>query len=302
MANTIDKSLVNSFIPELWANEALTLLPSYLNLARTVNRNYDNKPAKVGDTITIPKTGALTANDKAANTAVTLNNPADSEVSISLDTHKEVSFSVEDVAKAQANQSVIQRYMGDAVITLAESIEEDLAGLYSSAGSTVSAGSSVADADMLSARKELVDNKLPKVAPRFGYFDSAGVNDLLALGKFTAVRDYAQSGSPVETGELGTIYGIKIFESQMVETSGSPSTYHALVYGPDAMVLAMRPLPMEGNGMGARQTVVADPNSGLAIRVTMSYDASYLATQVTVDALYGVSVLRSEHLIDIQHT
>ena len=46
--------------------------------------------------------GALTVNDKAANTAVTLQTPDDSAVSVTLNKHKEVSFLIEDIARAFA--------------------------------------------------------------------------------------------------------------------------------------------------------------------------------------------------------
>ena len=291
-----------NFIPELWANSALGKLGSFLNLARTVNRNFDTKPATYGDTIHIPKRGTLTAYEKAQNDSVTLQAPTATKVDISLDQHWEVSFIVEDIAAAQANQDIMAGYVEDAVITLAEKIEVKLAALYASAGNDVNSSTALTDAKMLEARKILVDEKLPKLAPKYGYFDSSAINDLLALDKFTRVEDYGGSGVPVMTGELGTIYGIKIFESQLVQTSGSPSTYHCMVYGPDAMVLAMRPLPKAPQGAGVNQAVISDPEAGLGIRVSYSWNQDALGMQVTLDTLFGVGVMRSEHLVDVYHT
>jgi hypothetical protein len=39
---------------------------------------------------------------------------------------------------------------------------------------------------------------------------------------------------------------------------------------------------------------VTDAVSGLALRVTMSYNADNLGVQVTMDTLYGVAKLRDE--------
>ena len=36
---------------------------------------------------------------------------------------------------------------------------------------------------------------------------------------------------------------------------------------------------------------------GLGLRVTMSYNASYLGVQTTIDILYGVAILRNNHAV-----
>lgn len=302
--NSMGVGDIADFIPELWANEAIGRLSSQMNLARTVNRNFDNTPQRYGDTIYVPKRGALTANSKATDTDVTKQFPQSDKVTVNLNQHWEVTFSIDNVAEAQANQDVMGGYIQDGVIALAEKVEETIAALYTSAGNTVSAGSDVGKDDILDARKILVDNKVPKMAPKYGYFSTDAINDLLQVTEFINVRDYGRENeaNPVLDGELGTIYGIKIFESQLVETSGSPATFHNLVYGPDAMILAFRPLPMAPEGIGVRQAVVQDEESGLGLRVSYSWDKDQLAMQVTIDCLFGVAVMRAEHLVDVQNT
>ncbi len=59
-----------------------------------------------GDTIHIPEISNLTANDKAANTAVTLQTVSESSQTISIDQHKETSFMVEDIVKAQSQYNL----------------------------------------------------------------------------------------------------------------------------------------------------------------------------------------------------
>ena len=59
----------------------------------------------------------------------------------------------------------------------------------------------------------------------------------------------------------------------------------------------MRGLPDAPAGTGAQTSVVQDPASGLALRVTMAYNAANLGVQVTVDVLYGVAKLRDEKAV-----
>lgn len=56
------------------------------------------------------------------------------------------------------------------------------------------------------------------------------------------------------------------------------------------MALAMAPLPMT-SGQGAEQFVATDPMSGLSIRATMWYDANNKKRLVSLDVLYGATVL-----------
>jgi hypothetical protein len=302
--SSLNTTKIDSFIPEIWANEALTALRSYLNLSKTVRRDFDSAVAVKGDKIRIPKTGALTVNDKNTNENVTRQDPADSEVTITLDNHKEVTFLVEDPARAEASQDVRGLYIKDAVIALAEEVEGDLNAEYENAGDDVSfdeTSSSTVASSMRTLRKAFVDAKVPMMAQKFLYADSDTVNYLLSCDNFTKANEYGSS-RPVMAGELGDIYGIKVFESQLVIETGSssPIVTHNLAYTSDAMALVVRPLPVDGNGYGVKQAVVTDPESGLAIRVTGSYDANALGIQTTLDILYGIKTIREEFLFDVQ--
>lgn len=296
--DTINRSLVDSFIPEKVATTAINKLTSYMNLAKTVYRDFESAVANEGDVVRVPKFGNLTANEMSQTGVVTLQNPADDEVSITLDQHWESSFLIRDVARAMANQKILDGYVKNGVIALAEKIENKLAALYASAGDTVT-GTFGKD-KVREARKKLIDAKVPRLAPKYVYLDTDGYDTLLAD---TTIGDAAAFGSrsALISGDIPGLYGFGIFESQNIVTSGSPATYHALAYTEEAMALVMRPLPNPGEGLGVRSAVVNDPESGIGLRVSYSWDKDHLGVQVTLDVLFGVGVLRPEFLIDIQH-
>lgn len=300
--SSINTTQANSFIPEIWLNEAITSLRSYLNLAKTVRRDMDSAVASKGDTIKIPKTGALSVNSKVTNTNVTRQAPADDEVSVVLDSHEEVTFLVEDVARAQANQDIRGLYIKDAVIAIAEKIEGDLALEYLNAGDDVTfddTSDATVEASMLAIRKFFVDAKAPKLDAKYLYGSSTLTNALLGCDKFTKVNEYG-SRTPIVDGVLGDMFGINSFESQLVVSAGSPAIEHNLAYTKDAIALVMRALPTDGNGEGVSQTVVTDPESGISMRLTSSYDANALGRQVTLDVLYGIKTVRPEFLLDVR--
>jgi hypothetical protein len=297
--DTINRSLIDSFIPEKVATTAINKLTSYMNLGKTVYRDFEEEVASEGDVVRVPKFGNLTASEMSQTGMVTLQNPADDEVSVTLDQHWESSFLIRDVAKAMAKPQVLEGYVKNGVIALAEKVENTLASLYTSAGETVT-GTFSKD-KIREARKLLVDNKVPRIAPKFVYLDTDGYDTLLADTTIGKANEFGSQSALID-GDIRKLYGFGIFESQNIVTSGSPATYHALAYVEEAMALVMRPLPNPGEGLGVRSAVVNDVESGIGMRVSYSWDKDHLGVQVTLDLLFGVAVLRPELLVDIQHT
>ena len=305
MAGTmIHPTHTSNHTPEVWAGRALGYLPNYLNLANTVTMDFDfDEIRRYGNKVNIPKRGTLSANSKTAGSDVTLQQPTDDAVEVTLDQHYEVTFSPEDVARAFSKPDILDGYMQDAAKVLAEKVEDTLAALYASAGLTVDASSASTSTflqKMREARRKLITNKVPKNEPLFAYMSEYAIEEMLNTNQMDTA-DKAGTNRPLMEGAIARAAGFSIFESQMINTTGSPSTYRNLMYARSGIVLVTRPLPTDAESFGgARQSVVRDPQTGFSMRVTMSYNADALAPQITLDALWGVSALRDEHLVDFQ--
>lgn len=100
MANITSAQL--GTLPTIVAANALGYLKNNTVLARLVARDWDNQVATHGQTIKIGYPGTLSANDKAASTVITLQQPSVSEYTVTLNKHKEVSFLIEDFGRALA--------------------------------------------------------------------------------------------------------------------------------------------------------------------------------------------------------
>lgn len=299
--NVLNNTNSSVFIPTIVAQKCLQRFASYMNVARTVSRDTDLTSATFGQTIQVPKTGAVSANDKVAGVNYTKQNPTGTNVSVTLNKQKEVTFTIDDVTKVLVNQDVQMRYANDGAIALAEAVESDLLALHPSITNTITwdrTSSATIDATMLRIRKFFTDQKVPKLEQRNLYVDPTVFNDLLAQQKYTD-QSWRGQNNTVADGQMLKTYGFDIWESQLVPLTGSPGAYHNLAYTRDALVLASRPLP-KPEGFGGNYAVITDPNIGLSVRTLFWYNADLGAHQLTIDLLYGVAVLDTRRIVEVE--
>lgn len=290
------------FIPTIVAQKALGAFAGYMNLAKTVSRDFEWTPATMGQVIRIPKRGTLSANAKVAGSDVTVQAPTATDVAVTLNQHWEVTMQIDDVTKVLENQDTLNGYAEDAAIALAEKVETVIASLHPSVTSSVTFDTTSAttkENSFLTVRERMALNKVPLSERKYAYLHPTVITELLQIDRFTRADAYGKSGIIAE-GALGRIGGIDVFESQLVQTSGSPVAYHNLVYTKNAIVLAARPLPAVPAGYGAVSTVVQDPDTNMGLRVVSSYDPKKLAMQVTLDVLFGASLLDERRIVELE--
>lgn len=302
--NVLNKTTNAEYIPTILAQKSLATFANYMNLAKTVARDFELVSASEGDTIKVQKRGVLTANAKTAGNEVTPQNPTATSVPVTLDKHYEVTIQIDDVAKVMENQDTLQGYAEDAAIVLAETVEDALAKLYSSVpiGQVVSfdpTSATTMEQSFLTAREKLIMLKVPKMEQKFGYLHPTLVTKLLTIDRFTR-QDTIGSNNAISEGRVARVAGIDNFESQMVVGTGSPAQYHNLIYARNAFVLAGRPLPSVGNALGVQQKTIIDPNINFGLRVTSSYNAKLLAMAVTLDVLFGVALLDNRLVVELR--
>lgn len=289
------------FIPTIIAQKALQRMSSYLSLAKTVSRDSDWVTAAFGATIQVPKTGAVTAKDKTAGNTFTKQNPTGTEVDVTLNKHKEVTITIDDVTKVLENQNTQDRYGNDGAIALSEAVETDLANLHTSLENTVTwdrTSAATIDTSLLLIRKFFTDKKVPKLEQRYFWVDGTVYNDILKQEKYTN-QSWRGSNNTVSEGTVVRTYGLEIAECQLIATSGSPVAYHNLAYTPNAFVLASRPLP-KPVGFGGNYAVINDPGIGISMRTLFWYNADIGAHQLTLDLLYGVVVLDQDRVVEVE--
>jgi hypothetical protein len=302
--DVMDNTTNAKFIPTIISQKAIGRFPSYLNLAKTVSRDSDWTTAQVGTTIRVPKRGSVSANDKSAGEIFTKQNPTATDVYVTLNKHKEVTLTIDDVTKVVENQDTLNGYAEDAAIALAEAVETELAALHPEIENTdtfVKTSEDTIDLSLLRVRKYFTDQKVPLLEQKYMYVDSTVYNELLGVDKYT--RYDARGVNPsINEALLLKTYGIEIHESQLIQVSGSPVAYHNLAYTKNAFVLASRPLPQPANGSGVLSSVINDASVGLSLRSLFWYNGDLGAHQLTLDLLFGVAVLDQRRVIEIEST
>ena len=307
MGGAVDNLSAATFVPEHWSDEVRASYEKNLVLAPCVKKL--SMKGKKGDTIHIPAPTRGSANAKAENTAVTIQNATEGEVQVVIDKHFEYSRLIEDITDTQALASLRKFYTGDAGYALARQVDTDLFvlgtglgdGTYASAhtpadwvntavywndastGLTAFAENTVAVADVFEddAFRELIqkmdDADVPMDGRKF-VIPPVLRKTMMGLERYVS-RDFRLEGT-VQNGKIGEIYGIDVYVSSncpVIETAaqnsgGAVDVKGAFLIHSDTFILA------EQQG----------------IRSQTQYKQEFLATLYTADRLYGVKAYRPD--------
>ena len=293
--SVVTKANAGTFIPELWSDEIIAAYKQNLVMANLVSKM--SFKGKKGDTLHIPKPTRGSAIVKAAATAVTIQQTANTEVLLVIDKHYEYSRMIEDITEAQALSSLRKFYTGDAGYALAKQVDTDLLQLgrdsqggdgtiaYNKAviggdGSTLYTGgneSAITDAGIRKIIQTLDDQDVP-MDGRVLVLPPVARNVMMGLARFTEQAFVGDVGSnnTIRNGEIGNVYGVKVYVSTNCETATGDARI-GMMFHKDAFVLGEQ----------------------LGVRSQTQYKQEYLGTLFTSDMLYGVKELRDEAAVAI---
>jgi N4-gp56 family major capsid protein len=306
-SGNVIQSNVNSagFVPEVWSDEIIAAYKKNLVAANLIKKM--NMKGKKGDVVHFPAPARAAAAVKTANTQVTVNAESGTERTVTINKHYEYSRLIEDFAEVQALSSLRRFYTDDAGYSLAEQIDSDIIklgrlsqggswngtdatfvygnGFIGGDGSTAfdatantNTGNETAltDDGIRRAIQRLDDANVP-MAGRFFIVPPVARNTLMGLARFTeqAFTGETGSGNTIRNGQIGDIYGVKVYVSTNADTATTAGT----------------------GDVNPRVCLMAHPEFGvlveqLGIRVQTQYKQEYLGTLLTADTLYGVGELR----------
>ncbi len=292
-------------IPTVIAQEVIRLLPGYMGIAKFVSRDNDwtgNDFASYGDTLEIVNPGSLIAKRKTPGTPIETQAPTAGKVSVTLDTHSYISILQEDITKLLQKPDLQAAYAQRMAIVLAEDIEAGIYALHPQVTNVESFTPVSTEAEIDAAfrriRSKFARLKVPKNEEKAFFQDTSVTDKLLSVTKYTS-GDYV-NGKGIIEGAVNRVHGINNFETQLVPYTGSPGAYHNLALTKWGIVLASRPMPLDGNGRGARQSIVIDPNTNLAFRMTEAYDYKEMGVAFTMDVLTGAAIADANQVIEVE--
>ena len=284
------QSTVNTagFIPEVWSDEIIAAYKKNLVAANLFKKM--SMKGKKGDVMHFPSPARGSAAVKTASSQVTLIAESGTEKTVTINQHYEYSRLIEDFAEVQALSSLRRFYTDDAGYALATRIDTSLIelGRGAQAGSGTAAynkaylagdgstfyvdgtnvGTALTDAGLRRAIQRLDDQDVP-MDGRFLIVPPSTRNTMMGLARFTE-QAFIGDGATIRNGQIGDVYGVKVFVTTNADTATTTTTRVALLAHPEAFVLVDQ----------------------LGVRVQTQYKQEYLGTLLTADTLYGVGELR----------
>ncbi len=302
MAAITSANLANAIV-KLVAADALPALVGNLVMGNLVNRDYEPTLAQAGDTVNIPISPTLVANNIAEGGTVQTQSPNVGNSQIVLNTHAEATFQIPDVTKILAVPDLLSIYMRPAVVAIAQKIESDLMSLYAGFTSNTpvgTAGAALTESAVDLAETALFNAKLPASEGKYLVVDGTTYSQLRQIPRFSEFQTAGEAGlRALVDGSVGKIKDFFVFRSQFVQKTGSaPVTTNNIAFAKNAIGLVIRRLPQPLPGTGAIAEYAELGNFGM--RVIMSYQPNPLAQQFTVDVLYGAAVIRNSFGVQVR--
>jgi hypothetical protein len=265
------------YIQEKWSREIQQPFDKLLAAAKLV-QDRSGLIADGGDILNLPFAIGVDARAKAASTNITYDVPNGAPITINIDKHYYVGVLIEDIAKIQSSyelKSAFQERMAEA---LARQVDTDLMALYASAGTSVSGGAAVDDADILAVLTAFDVGNTP-ATQRYGIIGHNTKADLLGVNKYVAYDQTGKTGKAVDGSVdfTGSIYGMELYHSGNVATS---TTGRNLFFHKKAITLATQQKP----------------------KFEMEYSVDAIGWKTVLHTVYGLGVERAGSVIELTRT
>lgn len=263
-----------SFIPAIWGSKLNDFYRANLKCAAFFEDLSDEVAVDGGNIIYIPNISEMTANTKTQGSQVTLNKQTAGKVTLTINTHKEVSFLLEDYCYALMKKSyrMQEKWMQNAGYNVAATLEDALITLFRSFSQTVgSSAVALRDSVVRQAIAYLDVADVPEDDRAFFLHPNVIWNQLQGINKFSLLVN-TLGADPIMKGHIGYLYGIPVISTSRL------STY----LGHRDGALAHK---------DALNFAVARTDGGMQsdkVRLQTQYMQDYLGNLVTADIIFGV--------------
>jgi hypothetical protein len=221
---------LTNVIPQILA-QGLIVLRGAVVMPMMVNRDYENDARQKGDTIDIPISSAVSANDVVPDTtsqAVTDITPT--KVQVTLDNWKEAAFSMTDKEMAEVMDGYLPLQAQEAVKALARAVNADVLAEYyrvfNTAGAYGSDPFGGGNIDELVDARRVMNEWLVPLDSRYCVFDPVAEAELL---KVPGMQDASFRGDTEGfiNGQIGRKMGFGLVMDQQIpsHTAGTASGY-----------------------------------------------------------------------------
>ena len=281
---------------DLIAQEALSLLTQNLQFLNNVHTDFSQENLAKGSNVTTHILTDVSAGDFSSSYSAS--DVTQSDVDITLDKHKHVTFALSDSERDSSQVNLVPRFAESAAHAIGKSVVDTLTDKMTGATGGLTLGSSGLDMDaIIDLGAEMDADGVPEV----GRWIVANPSVLADLEKdIVGITNatYNVSGT-ILNGGVTRVRGFDIFSygnSDISATSGEAGAY-AGFRDSLCMVTSAPSLPPEASG--ASLSYVTEPNSGLTVQRREWYDASAAKYYFTLTLYFGVQAPAEARLYKI---
>ena len=269
-------------IPELWAKEIQENRVNKLVMWALIDGRLSSEISQKGDTLHLNFLDEIT-DDTSVNSAVsglTIDGLDTDQVDLIIDRYIRKVLGVHDVLKAQSAYEFRAPYTARLGRYLDRALDEEvMRKAVAGAGTTITVtgntNKTLAFADVVNAAAELDAANVP-IEGRAIVINGYGLGDLRQVPEFTAFKETGESGLVKGvTGLVGEIYGMNVYVSNAVSTTGG--NYNFLMLHRSAVIGAVQSVPSFESDR--------DKVDGIDF--------------IAGAQLWGVKVLRADHIVKI---
>ena len=269
-------------IPELWAKEIQENRVNNLVMWALIDGRLSSEISQKGDTLHLNFLDEIT-DDTSVNSAVsglTIDGLDTDQIDLIIDRYIRKVLGVHDVLKAQSAYEFRAPYTARLGRYLDRALDEEvMRKAVAGAGKTITVtgntNKTLAFADVVNAAAELDAANVP-IEGRAIVINGYGLGDLRQVPEFTAFKETGESGLVKGvTGLVGEIYGMNVYVSNAVSTTGG--NYNFLMLHRSAVIGAVQSVPSFESDR--------DKVDGIDF--------------IAGAQLWGVKVLRADHIVKI---
>jgi hypothetical protein len=226
------------FIPEIWLNE-IQMFRKARQLDSSLVKTWTADVVK-GDTFHIPRVTELGIEDKASDTAVSIQANSDTDFVIQVDTDRATGVGIDILLDAQSKYELRKPYMQAMGYALAKDFSASILGLraavYNTAANNVFCssnnlitgnGAAFNYAGFLTARKILLENDVFDGEDP-GDSNGGGLVLMVSPGQESALYNITQfiskdyiDNRPLANGKIGSLAGIDVFRTSLIAANSA---------------------------------------------------------------------------------
>ena len=214
-----------NFIPRIWSAQIFRRLREAHVFGSLANRNYEGEFSQGGDSVQITAVGRVSVSDYSGS--VSAEDLEDAGAVLEIEKDKYYAFKVDDLDRRQANADFVSEAMDEAGYSLSEAVDDYIAGLYGSAGSSVgsaNSATSITNANFITVMAQVAEALDEQNVPQVGRW-CVIPPWLKRLGAEAGVFDM-KDPEAYSNGQLTRVMGFDFRMSNSV--SNSAGTYRVM--------------------------------------------------------------------------